>query len=40
MLAQNSLSKQKLRGKLKVYAGTGAPARGQQPRPYSIKVSA
>ncbi len=40
MLPKNSLSKQKLRGKLKVYAGAAHPHAAQQPRPYSIKVSA
>ena len=40
MLPKNSLSKQKLRGKLKVYAGAAHPHAAQQPKPYSIKVSA
>ena len=43
MLPKNSLARQKLRGKLKVYAGPEHPHAAQQPRPYSIsnaKVSA
>jgi large subunit ribosomal protein L13 len=43
MLPKNSLARQKLRGKLKVYSGPEHPHAAQQPRPYSIsdaKVSA
>jgi large subunit ribosomal protein L13 len=43
MLPKNSLARQKLRGKLKVYPGAEHPLAAQQPRPYSIsnaKVSA
>jgi large subunit ribosomal protein L13 len=40
MLPKNSLSKQKLRTKLKVYAGPAHPHTAQQPKPYAIKVSA
>jgi large subunit ribosomal protein L13 len=43
MLPKNSLAKQKLRTKLKVYAGPEHPHRAQQPKPYSVtpsKVSA
>lgn len=40
MLPKNSLSRQKLRGKLKVYAGAEHPHTAQQPKPYAIKVSA
>jgi len=40
MLPKNSLSKQKLRTKLKVYAGPAHPHSAQQPKPYAIKVSA
>jgi large subunit ribosomal protein L13 len=43
MLPKNSLARQKLRGKLKVYAGAEHPHAAQQPTPYSIsdaKVSA
>ena len=44
MLPKNSLSRQKLRTKLKVYAGAAHPHAAQQPRPYvfpsSRKVSA
>ncbi|HEY7684399.1 MAG TPA: 50S ribosomal protein L13 [Gemmatimonadales bacterium] len=36
MLPKNSLSKQKLRTKLKVYAGDKHPHAAQQPAPYSI----
>ncbi len=42
MLPKNSLAKQKLRTKLKVYAGPAHPHQAQQPKPYVIapKVSA
>src|SRR4249920_2263713 len=45
MLPKNSLAKQKLRGKLKVYAGAEHPHAAQMPQPYVIgrkaaKVSA
>jgi large subunit ribosomal protein L13 len=43
MLPKNSLAKQKLRTKLKVYAGPEHPHQAQQPKPYSVtpsKVSA
>jgi large subunit ribosomal protein L13 len=43
MLPKNSLAKQKLRTKLKVYAGPDHPHQAQQPKPYSVtpsKVSA
>ncbi len=40
MLPKNSLSKQKLRTKLKVYAGPAHPHTAQQPKPFAIKVSA
>lgn len=43
MLPKNALSRQKLRGKLKVYAGPEHPHQAQQPTPYTIapsKVSA
>ena len=40
MLPKNSLSKQRLRGKLKVYPGPEHPHRAQQPRPFAMKVSA
>ena len=36
MLPKNSLSKQKLRGKLKVYAGDRHPHAAQQPVPYAL----
>jgi large subunit ribosomal protein L13 len=36
MLPKNSLSRQKLRTKLKVYGGTEHPHEAQQPKPYSI----
>ena len=38
MLPKNSLSKQRLRLKLKVYAGAEHPHAAQQPRPYSVNV--
>jgi large subunit ribosomal protein L13 len=43
MLPKNSLARQKLRGKLKVYAGPEHPHAAQQPQPFSVtppKVSA
>jgi large subunit ribosomal protein L13 len=40
MLPKNSLAKQRLRTKLKVYAGETNPHVAQGPKPYSIKVSA
>lgn len=40
MLPKNSLSKQRLRTKLKVYAGETHRHAAQGPKPYSIKVSA
>ncbi len=40
MLPKNSLAKQKLRTKLKVYAGPSHPHSAQQPKPYSIEVRA
>jgi large subunit ribosomal protein L13 len=43
MLPKNSLARQKLRGKLKVYAGPEHPHAAQQPKPFSVtppKVSA
>lgn len=40
MLPKNSLSRQKLRTKLKVYAGGEHPHQAQQPKPYQIKVNA
>jgi large subunit ribosomal protein L13 len=36
MLPKNSLAKQKLRGKLKVYAGAEHPHAAQQPRPLTL----
>ncbi len=36
MLPKNSLAKQKLRGKLKVYAGAEHPHAAQQPKPYTL----
>jgi len=39
MLPKNSLSRQKLRTKLKVYAGPAHPHQAQQPKPYSIPTS-
>ena len=36
MLPKNSLSRQKLRTKLKVYAGTEHPHAAQQPKPHSV----
>ncbi len=40
MLPKNALSRQRLRLKLKVYAGTAHPHQAQQPKPYAVKVSA
>jgi len=40
MLPKNSLSKQRLRLKLKVYPGSDHPHAAQQPKPYAVKVSA
>jgi large subunit ribosomal protein L13 len=40
MLPKNSLSKQRLRLKLKVYPGSEHPHEAQQPKPYAVKVSA
>jgi large subunit ribosomal protein L13 len=40
MLPKNALSRQRLRTKLKVYAGPSHPHAAQQPRPYPIKVGA
>jgi large subunit ribosomal protein L13 len=39
MLPKNSLSRQRLRLKLKVYADGVHPHEAQQPRPYAVKVS-
>jgi large subunit ribosomal protein L13 len=36
MLPKTSLSRQKLRGKLKVYAGAEHPHEAQQPKPYTV----
>jgi len=40
MLPKNSLSKQRLRLKLKVYPGSEHPHAAQQPKPYAVKVNA
>jgi large subunit ribosomal protein L13 len=40
MLPKNSLSRQRLRLKLKVYADAAHPHAAQQPRPYAVKVNA
>ena len=40
MLPKNALARQRLRTKLKVYAGAEHPHQAQQPKPYDIKVSA
>ena len=40
MLPKNSLSKQRLRTKLKVYAGDAHPHSAQSPKPYPMKVPA
>jgi large subunit ribosomal protein L13 len=37
MLPKNSLSRQKLRTKLKVYAGAEHPHAAQQPKPFSVQ---
>jgi large subunit ribosomal protein L13 len=39
MLPKTSLARQKLRGKLKVYAGTDHPHSAQQPKPYPVQSS-
>ncbi len=39
MLPKTSLAKQKLRGKLKVYAGAEHPHAAQQPKPFSVTPS-
>ena len=36
MLPKNSLAKQQMRGKLKVYAGAEHPHTAQQPKPFSV----
>ena len=36
MLPKNSLAKQQLRGKLKVYAGAEHPHAAQQPKPFTV----
>ena len=40
MLPKNSLSRQRLRLKLKVYASADHPHAAQQPKPFEVKVSA
>src|SRR3990172_4203752 len=40
MLPKNALSRQRLRGKLKVYAGASHPHAAQQPQPFALKVTA
>jgi large subunit ribosomal protein L13 len=40
MLPKNALSRQRLRLKLKVYAGPSHPHEAQQPKPFDVKVSA
>jgi len=40
MLPKNSLSRQRLRLKLKVYAAAEHPHVAQQPKPFAVKVSA
>lgn len=40
MLPKNSLARQRLRLKLKVYAGASHPHAAQQPKPYAVRVSA
>ena len=40
MLPKNALSRQRLRLKLKVYAGASHPHEAQQPKPFDVKVSA
>ncbi len=39
MLPKNSLAKQKLRTKLKVYAGSEHPHEAQQPKPFTVETS-
>jgi large subunit ribosomal protein L13 len=39
MLPKTSLAKQKLRGKLKVYAGPDHPHAAQQPKPFPVTPS-
>jgi large subunit ribosomal protein L13 len=39
MLPKTSLAKQKLRGKLKVYAGAVHPHEAQQPKPFTVQSS-
>ena len=39
MLPKNSLAKQQMRGKLKVYAGAEHPHEAQQPKPFTITSS-
>jgi len=39
MLPKTSLARQRLRGKLKVYAGPEHPHRAQQPKPFPIQAS-
>jgi large subunit ribosomal protein L13 len=39
MLPKTSLARQKLRGKLKVYAGAEHPHAAQQPKPFSVTPS-
>lgn len=40
MLPKNSLARQKLRTKLKVYAGAEHPHAAQQPKPFTVTVNA
>lgn len=40
MLPKTSLARQKLRGKLKVYGGDEHPHQAQQPKTFSLKVTA
>ncbi len=40
MLPKTSLARQKLRGKLKVYGGDQHPHQAQQPKTFSLKVTA
>ncbi len=40
MLPKTSLARQKLRGKLKVYGGDAHPHQAQQPKTFSLKVTA
>jgi large subunit ribosomal protein L13 len=39
MLPKTTLAKQKLRGKLKVYAGGEHPHEAQRPKPFPIQAS-